>query len=145
MNSKEIYLISKNKKFIDAFKNLHQKKNNIFKYIFFVIILILLNLVTIYINIYLFKEKSHINNEKITKNYIEKKLKLIIKDQNLLFQFFKLDFLSKNINKNKNNDITNILSPKEVLGKKKIRIGRNKDGGYILLDDLKDIKVVYSI
>ena len=126
-------------------KTFIKKKNNIFKYIFFVIILILLNLVTIYINIYLFKEKSHINNEKITKNYIEKKLKLIIKDQNLLFQFFKLDFLSKNINKNKNNDITNILSPKEVLGKKKIRIGRNKDGGYILLDDLKDIKVVYSI
>ena len=44
-----------------------------------------------------------------------------------------------------NNNIYNLLSSKEVLGYKKIRIGNNNtDGGYILLNDLKNIKIAYS-
>ena len=67
----------------------------------------------------------------------------------------KLDYFEANLQilKQKNikkkcdyNDynIYKILSIKEVLGYKKIRIGDKKDGGYILLDDLKDIKYGYS-
>ena len=44
----------------------------------------------------------------------------------------------------KNNSIYYMLSIKEVLGYKKIRVGRNLDGGYILLNDLKNIKIGYS-
>ena len=38
----------------------------------------------------------------------------------------------------------NIFSPIEVNGIKKIRIGKNSDGGYILLDDFQNIKIAYS-
>ena len=44
-----------------------------------------------------------------------------------------------------NNNIYNLLSSKEVLGYKKIRIGNNSaDGGYILLNDFNNIKIAYS-
>jgi hypothetical protein len=33
----------------------------------------------------------------------------------------------------------------KVLGKKKIRIGNKKDGGYVLLDDFDNIKIAYSV
>ena len=36
------------------------------------------------------------------------------------------------------------LCPKEVIGKTKIIYGQYGDGGYVLLDDLKDIKIAYS-
>lgn len=44
----------------------------------------------------------------------------------------------------KNQNIYNILYSKSVVGHKKIRIGRKSDGGYILLDDLKNVKIAYS-
>ena len=37
-----------------------------------------------------------------------------------------------------------MLNSFEVLGHKKIRIGRKADGGYIILDDLKNVKIAYS-
>ena len=37
-----------------------------------------------------------------------------------------------------------MLCPKEVIGKNKILIGTYGDGGYVLLDDFKDIKIAYS-
>ena len=43
-----------------------------------------------------------------------------------------------------NNNIYYLLSIKEVLGYKKIRIGNKFDGGYILLNDFKNIKIGYS-
>lgn len=57
---------------------------------------------------------------------------------------------SKEINKNSiNKDINDfnlyrMLCPKEVIGKRKIIIGNYSDGGYVLLDDFKDIKIAYS-
>lgn len=42
------------------------------------------------------------------------------------------------------NNIYYFLSIKEVLGYKKIRIGNKSDGGYILLNDLNNIKIGYS-
>ena len=37
-----------------------------------------------------------------------------------------------------------MLCSNEVLGHKKIRLGRKADGGYILLDDFNNIKIAYS-
>jgi hypothetical protein len=45
---------------------------------------------------------------------------------------------------NYNNNIYYLLSPMEVLGYNKIRIGSEADGGYIFLNDLKNIKIAYS-
>ena len=40
--------------------------------------------------------------------------------------------------------IYQLLKPKSIVGKKKVRIGSAKDGGYILLDDFENIKIDYS-
>ena len=37
-----------------------------------------------------------------------------------------------------------LLCPKEVIGKKKVLVGEPYDAGYVLLDDLLDIKIAYS-
>ena len=37
------------------------------------------------------------------------------------------------------------LCPKEVIGKKKVLYGPKSDGSYVLLDDLENIKIAYSI
>lgn len=44
---------------------------------------------------------------------------------------------------NNNNSIYYLLNSMEVLGYNKIRIGSKTDGGYILLNDLKNIKIAY--
>ena len=64
----------------------------------------------------------------------------------------KLNLIEKNLKNIKestlqykgNNNIYNILCSMSVVGHKKIRIGKKADGGYILLDDLKNIKIAYS-
>ena len=83
-----------------------------------------------------------IYKEKIINKQIFEKLKLV---------WAKLIILEKKelsnekiINSYHNNNIYYLLSKKKVLGYKKIRIGNNKDGGYILLNDLKTIKIGYS-
>jgi len=40
--------------------------------------------------------------------------------------------------------IYHLILPKEVVGKKKILLGEKADGGYVLLDDFKNIKYAYS-
>ena len=42
-------------------------------------------------------------------------------------------------------NIYNLLSTKTVVGKDKIRIGRNFDGGYVVLNDFQNSKIVYNI
>ena len=84
---------------------------------------------------------------------------LILKKKNINIKIIKkLDFIEgkfqvleqkvfpnkKEIINYKNNNIYYTLSIKEVLGYKKIRVGRNLDGGYILLNDLENIKIGYS-
>lgn len=44
----------------------------------------------------------------------------------------------------KKNCIYHLISPKQVFGKKRILIGEKRDGGYVLLDDFKNIKIAYS-
>ena len=52
--------------------------------------------------------------------------------------------LSYLLNYKKNSSIYQLLEPKAILGKKKVRIGSKKDGGYILLNDFENIKIAYS-
>ena len=145
------------------------RQNKKYKY-FFIYLLFLLNIISLFIFLFILKKEKDnlitkifkmiqndnsnlknkmkennnflkLNKDLINenKNFIENKLKFIEKNQNL--QIKKLEFLSRKQNKF---DIINLFRPMEALGKKKIRIGRNSDGGYILLDDLKDIKIAYS-
>ena len=38
-----------------------------------------------------------------------------------------------------------LLTPFQVMGQRKIRVGRENDGGYIMLDDFRETKIAYSI
>ena len=40
--------------------------------------------------------------------------------------------------------IYNFISPKKVLGKKRILLGKRRDGSYVLLDDFEKVKIAYS-
>ena len=40
--------------------------------------------------------------------------------------------------------IYRFLCPREVVGKKRVLIGKREDGGYVLLDDFENIKIAYS-
>ena len=89
--------------------------------------------------------KSIFNDNKSLKQEINKynnKIKLIEKAQNL--QQIKINYLSNYINNIYSFDIINIFRPMNVLGYQKIRIGRKSDGGYIILNDFKDIQIAYS-
>ena len=42
--------------------------------------------------------------------------------------------------------IYHLLCPKEVVGKKRVLAGPDREGGtYVMLDDFEDIKIVYSL
>ena len=41
--------------------------------------------------------------------------------------------------------ISFLTAPRSVVGRKKVRVGNNADGGYILLNDFSDIKIAYSL
>jgi hypothetical protein len=115
---------------INKYKNLKTKENKFIIYILFSLFF----LISLFIIIYIIKI-NHKNNIMIKEQLIEK-LNLI--EKNL-----------KNIKESTlqykgNNNIYNILCPMSVVGHKKIRIGKKADGGYILLDDLKNIKIAYS-
>ena len=123
-------------------QNKGQKKN-----LFLIIILIILLLIIIIFFLFYRLEKK--NNHIIKFKNIEKDIsKEIIKK--LDFIKIQLKILKKEVVENKkignynNNNFYYLLSIKKVLGYKKIRIGKNKDGGYILLNDLKNIKIGYS-
>lgn len=82
---------------------------------------------------------------KLINDNIYNKITIIEQNQRLLFKYLKYNYLSKNLKNEKKLEIFNIFSPMEVNGLKKIRIGKNVDGGYILLDDLQNVKIAYSI
>ena len=67
--------------------------------------------------------------------------KIIFKDK--LTENNDKNFNSTNLNSREMN-LYRMLCPKEVNRKKKILAGNFGDGGYVLLDDLEDIKIAYS-
>ena len=83
-----------------------------------------------------------INN--IINDKINNKIAIIEGNQKLLLKYMKYNYLSKNLKNQKKREFINIFIPMEVNGLKKIRIGKNSDGGYILLDDLQNLKIAYS-
>ena len=90
------------------------------------------------------------------KNKIKKLEKLENLEKSLENQIKKLDYKNDLINKqfeafyiylysmNNKSSMYQIIKPKEILGKKKVRIGKESDGGYVLLNDLEKIKFAYS-
>ena len=69
--------------------------------------------------------------------------KLINQNHRLIIE--KNSFININIEKSiKEYNFNKMLCPKEVVGKKKILAGVYGDGGYVILDDLTNIKIAYS-
>lgn len=131
------------------------KKREIdFKFIFsfiFSILNIIFLIIIIYFIYIIFVLKKIINNkiifikkdEKNKTNEINSKNKQLIEKLNSIEM--KLEIIKENqiTYRNKFN-IYSLLISMEVFGHKKVRIGRKADGGYIFLDDLKNIKFAYS-
>ena len=69
---------------------------------------------------------------------IKEKEKFITTDNYNLLKNINIEKLRKEYNFNK------MLCPKEVVGKNKILAGNYGDGGYVILDDLAQIKIAYS-
>lgn len=93
---------------------------------------LLMILVIIFITILFF------NNLKLVKE-----IKILKKEKYLLNK--EIDSFEKNSEKNiKEYKLYRLLCPKEVIGKKKVLFGELRDGAYVLLDDLEDIKIAYS-
>jgi len=95
--------------------------------IFFVLIIFILCLILeIYKIKYFKKEIKNLDRINISLNH----------EIGLLFSY---------INNIKNEScIYQLLKPKDVKDKKKVRIGKKGDGGYVLLNDFKNIKFAYS-
>lgn len=86
---------------------------------------------------------------------INENQKLITERERLIIESQKFINETKNLSNEKEffkkfsyiNELSfySLLCPKEVFGKKKILVGDYGDGGYILLNDFKDIKIAYSL
>ena len=75
----------------------------------------------------------------ILKNLIEKASKT--KNFDLINNGIKRCFVEK---RESNSWIYNYLYPRKIFGKKRKLYGTKNDGGYVLLEDLNDIKIAYS-
>ena len=103
------------------------KNENIIVIKIFIILLLIINICYYLINLSIFK----------------KILKIIDSKNFILNAQFEAFFSYLNNFKNKSS-IYQLLKPKEVLGKNKVRIGAEGDGGYVLLNDFENIKFAYS-
>ena len=132
-------------------KKINRDKNNkkliikkIFKILFcFNLILIFITSFFLY-KIFLFLLKFYkFDVYYIDKNILEKvKLAKIITNNNELNNKGILNCLNKDPDIQQ--CIYHLITPKHVVGKNKILIGAKRDGGYVLLDDFKNIKIAYS-
>ena len=135
-----------------------QKKFFNCKFNEFIIIIILL--IDINISFFMY-EKMTIKNEVMLTQLKNGYDNLFFKNGELFKEIIKLidtDIKSKDyqlyeqldifklyiINMKNESSIYQLIRPMNVFEKKKIRIGSNSDGGYILLDDFENIKYVYS-
>ena len=134
--------------------NRYPKKFNYFnfKFIIVLIVLLLIEFLNIKKNVENLEKslnKKIQNLEEYIKNQDNtiKSQENIIKnvDYKSLVLNQQLDIIFSYLDNIKNEScIYQILKPKGVLGKNKVRIGAKSDGGYILLDDFKNIKIAYS-
>ena len=160
MEIQELFTI--NKKNI---RKLSKPYRNKFKYIIaFIMIIILLS--SFYLNIYFYNSSNKSNNkcQKLFEknenklNEINNQQETIAKanSSNKEYSIKLLKLMTNNDEKEYKgalncllNDsefcIYRLLCPKEIPGKKRILIGKKRDGGYILLDDFENIKIAYSL
>lgn len=127
-----------NLKTIDKKPRINHNKTKIFYFFLFFIIIIFF----IFYSIMLSK-------------LIKENQKLITEREKLIIETQKFRNETKNLSNEKElfkrfsyiNELSfySMLCPKEVFEKKKILVGNNGDGGYILLDDFEDIKIAYSL
>ena len=92
-------------------------------------------------------KKEFLTENKYNKIYIKNNLKRTKKELNYQYLLLNLQFeaiLSYLYNIKNNSSIYQLLKPKSILGKTKVRIGNHQDGGYILLNDFENIKIAYS-
>jgi hypothetical protein len=125
----------------------------------FICLFFLINLIIV--NFLFYKRKNNNNTSKSLKydiknnlneiiklknitNHLKIEMKLMKEKQNLLFTLRKYDIITKNLKTKNKTDLINLFQPKDVIGKGKIRIGRKYDGGYVILNDFKNVKIAYS-
>ena len=128
------------------------------KYKLYNLIITTFLIISFIITFYLIKKLNNFEanvNDKIKNlyNIIKYQINLINNQENKikLFDFhnFSLNqqieaIFSYIINIKNTSNIYQILRPKGVLGKQKVRVGAKNDGGYVLLNDFKNIKIAYS-
>ena len=92
----------------------------------------------------LLKFENIYNYNIVKNNNISEKIKLLklyTNNNKLRYKNFEICLLN---DPNRKKCIYHLILPKNVVGKKRILIGKKGDGCYVLLDDLKDIKIAYS-
>ena len=131
MNSKNNNYSENEQLSLNEFKSLKSKEID-YKFIIYIFFSIFkfISLFIIIIMIKTNRQKLSVKNLLIEKlNIIESIIKSI-KEKTIIYQT--------------NYNIYKFLCPYGVIGHQKKRIGRKADGGYILLDDLNNIKIAYS-
>ena len=145
MNTNRVLILEEEKTNFNRFNYIKKifKINSFLKFIIFILFIIncILLLILKKNSNYIIElsENNNFLNKKIIKqfDFIDVKLQILEENQKILSN-------KEKIITNHNNNIYYLLSSMEVLGYNKIRIGKKNDGGYILLDDFKNIKIAYS-
>ena len=105
--------------------------DNILKIIFLLIVIIIVSI------------QYHRVTIKNIKILLKENIKILNNQNSILNQQIDTIF-SYLYNINNESSIYQLLKPQDVFGKKKVRIGKKGDGGYVLLNDFDNIKIAYS-
>ena len=146
-NEMDIIREKKEKNIIQYNKSTHSSKN-----FYGILSLQILNLILLILFIILLLIKEKDNKKNLSKNPINNNGVMTLSDK---IRFLRLltnndKFEYKGIEECLLNDpdnelcIYHLISPKEVVGKKRLLLGEKYDGCYVLLDDFENIKIAYS-
>ena len=129
---------------IDDIENLNIGKNKSFgqtkKLLINYNLLIIIFLLIVIILVNILYHRATIKN---IKKLLKENIKSLNNQNSILNQQIDTIFLYLYNIKNESS-IYQLLKPQDVFGKKKIRIGKKGDGGYVLLNDFNNIKIAYS-
>lgn len=115
---------------------IRNKNNSFFKYVFLFIIIGFLFISFFLIKIYKLFYLSQKSLTKQIEKFVNETHKLI--KENLKPQFF------NKLNYKKEYNLYRLLCPKKVIGAKKVLFGNVTECPYVLLDDIREIKIAYS-
>ena len=149
---KETKLLKKRKnknyiKILNDDKIYYRKSSKSKKITLNLIFLILYTILIIFLtSFFIKKKKSHSNIINIQSHPVDSNLDLLKNLTNgdeVLYEKVK-NCLEKDPDEQM--CIYHLLCPKEVVGKKRVLAGPDREGGtYVMLDDFEDIKIVYSL